>query len=91
MTLRVGLVGCGRWGANVLRDLVALGAEVTVAEPDADRRDRALSAGASRGVAAAEQLPHCDGYVVVTPAPSHREVCEHLLGRGVPVFVEKPP
>ena len=91
MTLQVGLVGCGRWGANVLRDLVALGAEVTVAEPDADRRDRAFAAGAARAVATAEQLPECDGYVVVTPAPTHREVCEYLLGREVPVFVEKPP
>jgi predicted dehydrogenase len=91
LTLRVGLVGCGRWGVNVLRDLVALGAQVTVAERDVDRRDRAREAGATCGVTAAEKLPECDGYVVVTPAPSHHAVCEHLLGRGVPVFVEKPP
>jgi predicted dehydrogenase len=91
LTLHVGLVGCGRWGANVLRDLVALGAEVTVADPDADRRDRALAAGASKGVSSAEQLPQCDGYVVVTPASAHRTVCEYLIGRGAPAFVEKPP
>jgi predicted dehydrogenase len=91
LTLRVGLVGCGRWGANVLRDLVALGADVTVAEPDTDRRDRALATGAARGVATAGQLPTCDGYVVVTPAPAHRDVCEYLLSRAAPVFVEKPP
>jgi predicted dehydrogenase len=85
------MVGCGRWGANVLRDLVALGAEVTVAEPDAHQRERALAAGAHAGVSAAAQLPECDGYVVVTPASTHRAACEQLLGRGVPVFVEKPP
>jgi Trk K+ transport system NAD-binding subunit len=26
----VGLVGCGRWGRHILRDLVALGCEVHV-------------------------------------------------------------
>jgi predicted dehydrogenase len=91
LTLRVGLVGCGRWGGNVLRDLVALGADVSVAEPHADRRARALAAGAARAVASAAHLPQCDGYVVVTPAPTHRDVCEYLLSRNVPVFVEKPP
>jgi predicted dehydrogenase len=91
LTLRVGLVGCGSWGANVLRDLVALGADVTVAEPDFDRRARALANGAARGVTSAAELPQCDGYCVVTPASTHREVCEYVLARGVPVFVEKPP
>jgi predicted dehydrogenase len=91
LTVRVGLVGCGRWGGNVLRDLVALGADVSVAEPDADRRARALATGAARGVASAAELPPCDGYVVVTPASTHSDVCEYLLSRNVPVFVEKPP
>ena len=91
MTPRVGVVGCGRWGANVVGDLVRFGADVIVAERDAGRRERARVIGATVGAASAEQLPNCDGYVVVTPASSHREVCEHLLGRGVPVFVEKPP
>ncbi len=33
MTLRVGLIGCGRWGRNILRDLRSCGADVTVATP----------------------------------------------------------
>jgi len=76
---------------NVVRDLVALGVDVTVAELDDDRRARARLTGATRCVDAAEHLPECDGYVVVTQAPSHREVCELVLERGAPVFVEKPP
>ena len=91
LTTRVGLVGCGRWGSNVLRDLLALGAEVAVAETDAARRGQALAAGAHVGVGTAEQLPECDGYVVVTQASAHRSTCEHLLRRGAPVFLEKPP
>jgi predicted dehydrogenase len=87
----VGLVGCGRWGANVLRDLVALGADVCVADPDPEARAGAVAGGARVVVARTTELPRCDGYVVVTPAPTHRAVCEPLLAHGVPVFVEKPP
>lgn len=88
---RVGLAGCGRWGANVLRDLVDLGATVTVADPDPSRREHARVAGAVDAVSGADALPTCDGYVVVTPAGTHRAVLEPLLDRGAPVFVEKPP
>jgi predicted dehydrogenase len=86
----VGLVGCGRWGAHVLRDLLALGARVAVAEPDPAARERAAAAGAAACVAEAGRLPPVAGLVVVTPASTHAGVVEPLLGRGVPVFVEKP-
>ena len=76
----------------MVRDLVSLSAEVMVADPDPSRQSRALEAGASGGVASAEKLPlDCDGYVVVTPASTHRTVCEQLLTRGKPIFLEKPP
>jgi len=88
---RVGLIGCGRWGANVLRDLLMLDADVVVSDPDPARRMEALARGASAVVEHDHQLPECDGYVVVTPAPTHRDVVTRVLDRGVPVFVEKPP
>lgn len=91
LTARVGVVGSGRWGANVVRDLVSLGAEVIVADSAMEGRDRGRRAGVTHAVESAEELPDCDGYVVVTPARHHRVVCEHLLGRSAPVFVEKPP
>jgi predicted dehydrogenase len=88
---RIGLIGCGRWGANVLSDLVTLGADVVVCDPDPARRELASTAGAIASVADLDRLSECDGYVVVTPAPSHREVVTTILARGAPVFVEKPP
>ncbi|HEY3673366.1 MAG TPA: Gfo/Idh/MocA family oxidoreductase [Acidimicrobiia bacterium] len=88
---RIGLVGCGRWGANVLRDLVSLGADVVAADPDPVKRDAASAAGATASVERTEQLPECDGFVVVTPATAHRGVVLEVLRRGTPVFVEKPP
>jgi predicted dehydrogenase len=91
LTVLVGVVGFGRWGANVVRDLLALGAEITVAEPDDARRGAAGLAGATHCVETAECLPDCDGYIVATPARVHRDICEVLLERDTPVFVEKPP
>lgn len=86
----VGLVGCGLWGRAILRDLVGLGCRVAVAEPDADRAERARTLGASDVAAAAEALPPVEGYVVATPATTHAAVVSDLLDRGVPVFCEKP-
>jgi len=87
---RVGLAGCGLWGRNALRDLVALGCAVHVADPDERARAAALAAGAAGACAAAEALPEVAGIVVATPAATHAAVVDGLLGRGVPLFVEKP-
>ena len=87
---RIGLVGCGRWGRNILRDLIDLGAEVHVAAPSAENRDRALQMGAAGAHAAGAELPQVDGYVVATPTVTHAAVVEPLLESGRPIFVEKP-
>lgn len=88
---RVALVGCGRWGANILRDLVASGVAVEVVEPDAGRAAYATAHGAQAVHGDLTTLHACDGVVIATPAPTHRQVVERSLDFGVPVFVEKPP
>jgi predicted dehydrogenase len=86
----VGLVGCGKWGRFILRDLVALGCRVTVlARSDATAR-RAKEGGAMDVVGAVDDLPDLDGVIVAVPAVDHAEVVDSVLDRGVPVFVEKP-
>ena len=90
MGRRLALVGCGKWGAHVLRDLLALGSEVVVVARSAASRERAESGGASAVVASIEDLPEVRGAVVVTPTTTHAEVLDELLDLGVPVFVEKP-
>ncbi|MEK6275334.1 MAG: Gfo/Idh/MocA family oxidoreductase [Actinomycetota bacterium] len=88
--IRVGLVGCGKWGRFVLRDLVALGSEVTVAVASEEGKTTAAQGGATNVVATVADLPEVDGIVVVTPSRTHAEVVESALEHGVPVFVEKP-
>lgn len=85
----VGLVGCGNWGANILRDLLALQCGVIVADTSAIRRERATALGASAVCDQAGALPECDGYVVAVPIPLLAEISALLLPRGRPVFAEK--
>ncbi len=87
---RVGLVGYGRWGRHIFRDLVSLGAEVHVAVPSEASRGAATEAGAVSVCAATADLPELDGYVVAPTTIHHAEAVEALLGRGRPIFVEKP-
>jgi predicted dehydrogenase len=91
VSLAIGIAGCGGWGVNIVRDLVALEASVLVADPDPSRRAAALGVGARDAVGRIDELASCAGYIVATPARSHRVTCAALLERGAPVFVEKPP
>ena len=88
--LRVGLVGCGRWGRHILRDLNSLGCEVPVVARSEASRERAREGGAASIVADVAALEGIDGVVVSTPTSTHAEVIEEALALGVPVYVEKP-
>ena len=87
----VALVGPGRWGRLILRDLVALGAETVVVDHSGQNREMALEAGAAAVVESVEALPdNVAGAVVATPTSTHAEVVEQLLERPLAVFCEKP-
>jgi predicted dehydrogenase len=86
----VGLVGCGRWGKHILRDLIALGCDVPAVARSDESRARAEKGGASAIVSRIEELPALDGVVVATTTSTHALVIEELLGRDIPVFTEKP-
>jgi predicted dehydrogenase len=90
VTLRIGLVGCGRWGALILRDLLALGAEVHVLTRSEASTERALQRGAATAVTSPAALGAVEGFVVATPTVSHAAVIETLIPLGRPIFVEKP-
>lgn len=87
---QIGLVGCGRWGRFILRDLVGLGCAVTVVVRSNDDRQRAKDGGAIAVVESVAQLPAVSGAIVATPTITHAAVIEELLGQGIPVFTEKP-
>jgi predicted dehydrogenase len=86
----VGLVGCGRWGRHILRDLVALGCEVPAVARSEESRARAREGGAAAIVPDVGSLPAVDGIVVATPTSTHAAALDEALALGVPVFCEKP-
>jgi predicted dehydrogenase len=86
----IGLVGCGAWGRHILRDLLALGCDVTVVARSERTRATAADGGATAIVGSLAELPEVAGIVVATPTATHAEIVEEVLARDVPVFVEKP-
>ncbi|HEX5982599.1 MAG TPA: Gfo/Idh/MocA family oxidoreductase [Solirubrobacterales bacterium] len=84
------LLGCGRWGRHILRDLLSLGCEVPVVARSETSVERAREGKASEIVPEIAALGEVDGVVVATPTATHAEVVGEALELGVPVFVEKP-
>jgi predicted dehydrogenase len=73
-----------------LRDLRALGCEVTVVARGDGSARAAADGGADRVVRTVPELPEVAGVVVVTPTTTHAEVLGALLERDVPIYCEKP-
>ena len=86
----VALVGCGRWGVHILRDLISLGCEVHVAAISPESRERAVAGGAASSRERVEDLPAVSGAVVAVPTVWHADIIRRLAPRKIPIFVEKP-
>ena len=87
----VALVGCGRWGAKVLRDLRALDCPVWAVARSPASRARAADGGAAGIVERVADLPEVAGVIVCTPISTHFDVVREVAAqRRVPMFVEKP-
>jgi predicted dehydrogenase len=90
VAVRVGLVGVGRWGVNIARDVLALGVDLAAVARSRDSVDRAASVGVADVRPRVADLDDVAGVVVATTVTTHAEVVEEALGLGVPVFCEKP-
>ncbi|WP_437305288.1 Gfo/Idh/MocA family protein [Sorangium sp. So ce388] len=95
MSVRVALVGCGRWGEKILRALSESARARVVAVADVDRgrlaRARALAPRARLVRTVDEALAaRVDAVLIATPAASHAELALRALEAGADVFVEKP-
>ena len=95
MSVRVALVGCGRWGEKLLRALSENARARVIAVADVDRgrlsRARALAPRARLVRTIDEALAaRVDAVIIATPAASHAELALRALEAGADVFVEKP-
>src|SRR5271167_812424 len=94
--IRVGVIGYGYWGPNIVRNLASL--ECTHVQAVCDKSASALNRlkRAHPGVQAVENpdeiltSPSIDVVAVVTPVWTHYELAKKALENGKHVFVEKP-
>ena len=95
-TIRVGVIGAGYWGPNIIRNLYeAPGAEaVAVADLSQERLDaihkRFPSLRVTTNYRELLDDPTIDAICIVTPVKTHRKLAEEAFAAGKHVFVEKP-
>lgn len=96
--IRIGMVGCGYWGPNLLRNLAALDEEKARVRvvADASKERRAFVSKTYPNIATIESAeavfrdPEIDAVVIATPAATHAALTKQALEAGKDVFVEKP-
>ncbi len=97
MSLRVGIIGCGYWGPNLIRNFHAMDEVEVSAVCDVNpRRLTRVSRQypairlATRYFDKIVKSPEVDCVVLATPVSTHHEIGMKALGEGKHLFVEKP-
>jgi UDP-2-acetamido-3-amino-2,3-dideoxy-glucuronate N-acetyltransferase len=89
----VGVVGCGYWGRNLVRNFHELGALAAICDVDADslaEMQRTYSVSAKNHYEEMLAMPEIQAVVIAAPAASHYELAKKAMLCGKDVFVEKP-
>ena len=91
---KVGVVGCGRWGKNLVRNFASLGELRTVCDSDPERLAGVKVQYPTVETTHAYQELLLDGQikavVIAAPAVAHAFLVREALEAGKDVFVEKP-
>ncbi len=90
---RVGLVGCGYWGRNLVRNFAELGSLAAVCDVDRSRVEEMQRSHSVVGTNRFEQLlaiPEIQAVAIASPAAQHFALAKKALLAGKDVFVEKP-
>src|SRR2546427_1541205 len=94
--INIGVIGCGYWGPNVIRNMTKVAGCKVVAV--ADQKEERLEAvkwlnPEMKLVTSGWELVEADwidGIVVATPISTHFELAKACLTHGKHVFIEKP-
>lgn len=89
---RILLVGCGRWGKLILRDLKILDCTVLVLTQSEESKQNAIDGGADQLINGLEESGEIDGAIVAVNSAAHFEVINSILDHfgNIPLYVEKP-
>ena len=88
---QVTLIGCGRWGQNIARNLYELGALAGIVETDSARAVELAERWPDVPIYDdIEHVPSGHAVVIAAPAVQHAALARHFLEHNQHVFVEKP-
>lgn len=93
MVVRLGLIGAGRWGRNLIRTISAMDGVILsrVASRNAETmRLVGLETEVVGDWAAVAGASDLDGVIVASPPMLHVEMARHAVTNGLPVLIEKP-
>jgi len=93
--LRVGVIGCGYWGPNLIRNFVGCPSTDLVAVCDASPARLAAAAGACGGARPTSSVDELlgvplDAVAIATPVSTHFALAARCLEAGLHVLIEKP-
>lgn len=89
----IGVVGCGYWGRNLVRNFSELGCLAGVCDNDVSRTEEMSKKFSVHSVHQLEdmlELPGIQAVAIAAPAARHFELAKKALQAGKDVFVEKP-
>ena len=93
MDAHIGVVGCGYWGKNLVRNFHQLGVLAAVCDVDEQSLAEMHRNYAVRTTTRFEELlatPDIQAVVIAAPAVAHYELAKKAMLEGKDVFVEKP-
>ncbi len=94
--VRIGHIGFGYWGPNLLRNMQSISRARVIAVADADECrlaavvEKGPAIGTTRDYRELLSRPDIDAVVIATPAASHAELAYAALSAGKHALVEKP-
>jgi UDP-2-acetamido-3-amino-2,3-dideoxy-glucuronate N-acetyltransferase len=89
----VGVVGCGYWGRNLVRNFSELGGLAAICDVEAARLEemrQTYSVAATTRFEEMLTMPEVRAVAIAAPAAQHFELAKRVLLAGKEVFVEKP-
>ncbi|HUI90895.1 MAG TPA: Gfo/Idh/MocA family oxidoreductase [Chitinivibrionales bacterium] len=94
--LRIGVLGYGYWGPNIVRNFNAAGGATVAAVCDKNQQTYATLAKTNPGIRCTSnpkeiiKAKDIDAVAIVTPVSTHYDLARQALLNGKHVFVEKP-
>ncbi|MDC0651701.1 Gfo/Idh/MocA family oxidoreductase [Alphaproteobacteria bacterium] len=92
--IKIGVIGCGYWGINLVRNFYELGVLVAVSdineEAESSVKKISKSIEFKKNYSEIIKNRNIDAVVIATPAKSHFKIVENALNNNKHVFVEKP-